>query len=234
MSLIRADLHSHTIFSYDSMVQPDDYVRRCVRCGLSCVAVTEHNNIDGARYLREIAPFTVIIAEEIMTTEGEIIGLFLDKAVPSGLSPEETARRIKDQGGLVDIPHPFDRFRHGLGEAAMLRILPQIDIIEAFNARIRLARDNDRALRFAREHDIAIGAGTDAHSPWELCHTYVEMPSFDTPEQFLSALREGRIVGRRAPRYVLAFSAAEKLRRKLGLRRRLPSPPGQGRPQVRA
>jgi predicted metal-dependent phosphoesterase TrpH len=223
MTLLRADFHTHTIFSFDSMVDPQEYIRRCVNAGVNCVAVTEHNNIDGALYLREIAPFKVIVAEEIRTREGEIIGFFLEEEVPAGLSPEETVERIKSQGGLVGTPHPFDPFRQGLGEAALRRIAKDIDVIEAFNARIHLARHNERAAAFAREHDLAVSAGTDAHSPWELGRAYIEMPDFDTPQQFLSSLREGRLVGRTASRLVHAFSTAEKLRRRLGLRRKLPS-----------
>lgn len=218
MTLIRADLHTHTIFSPDSMIGPEDYVRRCVAAGIGCVAVTEHDNIDGALYLRAIAPFQVIVAEEVRTTEGEIIGLFLRERVPPKLSPEETVARIREQGGLVVIPHPYDRFRDGLGEAAMLRILPSIDAIEALNGRIRLSRDNGRALAFAEAHGLPVTAGTDAHSPWELGRTYVEMPEFETPRQFMASLRAGRLAGKRAPRWVYAFSTIEKLRRKAGLR----------------
>src|SRR5438128_2189217 len=138
MGLLRADFHTHTIFSFDSMVDPKEYVRRCVAAGVTCVAVTEHNNIEGALYLREIAPFKVIVAEEIRTREGEIIGFFLNGEVPPGLSPEETAERIKSQGGLVGAPHAFDPRRQGLGQAALDRIAKDLDVIEAFNARIHV------------------------------------------------------------------------------------------------
>lgn len=220
--MLRGDFHTHTIFSFDSMVDPQEYVRRCVAAGITCVAVTEHNNIDGALYLREIAPFKVIVAEEIRTREGEIIGFFLEEEVPPGLSPEETVERIKSQGGLVGAPHAFDPLRSGLGDAALRRIAKDVDIIEAFNARIHVSRHNERAAAFAREFELAVTAGTDAHSPWELGRAYIEMPDFETPQQFLSSLREGRLVGRTASRVVHAFSTAEKVRRKLGLRRKLP------------
>lgn len=227
MTLLHADLHAHTTFSFDAITAPEELVRRCVRAGVSCVAVTDHNTIDGALHLREVAPFTVIIAEEVRTSEGEIIGLFLERPIPAGLSPEETVARIREQGGLVSVPHPFDRFRQGVGERVLRRILPQVDIVEAFNGRIRLSRDNERARRFAEEHGIAMGAGSDAHSPWELGRVYVEMPPFDTPQQFLAALRQGRIVGRRAPRWVYAVSTGEKLRRRLGFGPRRPPAPGR-------
>ncbi len=209
------------------MTSPEAFVRRCVRAGITCVAVTEHDNIDGALHMKQIAPFKVIVAEEVRAREGEIIGLFLSEPVPPGLSAGETVARIKEQGGLVCAPHPFDRFRQGLGEETLTRILPQLDVVEAFNGRIRLGRDNDRARRFAEEHGLPLSAGSDAHSPWELGRVYVEMPDFETPQQFIESLRQGRIVGRRAPRYVYAFSTAEKLRRKLGFGRKRPPAPGR-------
>ncbi len=219
MTLIRADLHTHTSFSTDATTSPDEYVRRCLRAGITCVAVTDHDGIDGALHLREIAPFKVIVAEEIRTDSGEIIGLFLNEPVPRGLSPEETIALVKGQGGLVCTPHPFDRFRQGVGPSVLARILAGVDAVEVFNARIRLPRDNDRARRFAVEHALPMTAGTDAHTPGELGRSYVEMPDFDTPQQFLESLRLGTIVGKRAPRYVYAFSTMEKLRRRLGMSR---------------
>ena len=101
----------HTHFSPDSEVAPEKLVERCIKVGLNCIAVTDHNTTDGAFRVREIAPFMVIIGEEVGTSEGEVTGLFLEETIPRGLPPAETARRIKEQGGLVSLPHPFDRFR---------------------------------------------------------------------------------------------------------------------------
>ena len=109
--LIKADFHMHTHFSPDSETPPEKLVARCVEVGLSCIAVTDHNTIEGALEVERIAPFMVIVGEEVASSDGEITGLFLKEPVPKGLSPQETARRIKDQGGLVSLPHPFDRFR---------------------------------------------------------------------------------------------------------------------------
>ncbi|HWO93861.1 MAG TPA: PHP domain-containing protein [Dehalococcoidia bacterium] len=225
MTSIRFDLHTHTIFSPDSAITPDEFVRRCVAAGLDCVAVTEHDTIDGALYVRDIAPFRVVIGEEVRSREGEIIGLFLRETVPPGLSAEETVMRIREQGGVVAIPHPFDRFRDGLGEDAMLRILPEIDVIEVFNGRIRLARDNEHAERFARQYGITMAGGSDAHSASEVGRTYVVMPDFETPAEFLDSLCSATIVGRRAPRWVYAMSSFEKLRRRAGWGRTLPERP---------
>ncbi|HEY8820166.1 MAG TPA: PHP domain-containing protein, partial [Dehalococcoidia bacterium] len=109
MGMIRADLHSHTHFSRDGLTTPDQYVQRSVEHGITCAAVSDHNNIDGAIAVRRLAPFKVIISEEIRSTEGEIIGYFLHDPVPKRLTPEETVRAIREQGGIVGVPHPFDR-----------------------------------------------------------------------------------------------------------------------------
>jgi hypothetical protein len=217
--LLKADLHTHTYFSPDTLTSPKKYVQTCLKRRINCVAVNDHNDIGGALAVQKLASLRVIIGEEVKSSEGEIIGLFLQEEVPGGLSPEETVRRIKEQGGLVCIPHPFDRFRgERLAEAALRRILPQVDIIEALNARTTLRVDNQRAVRFAQEHDLAMSAGSDAHSAWELGQACVEMPDFEGPREFLQALRQGRIVGRLSHPLVHLWSRCALLRRRLGWR----------------
>src|SRR5581483_9465055 len=130
---IKADLHSHTYYSFDGLTSPGRFVTASLMAGLGCVAVTEHNNIKGALVLKRMAPFKIIIGEEIRTREGEIIGLFLEDDIPPGLSAAETITRIKAQGGVVSVPHPFDHFRSGLGEATLLRLLDRVGVIESFN-----------------------------------------------------------------------------------------------------
>ena len=214
--MLKADLHTHTYFSPDGLTSPEKYVQTCLKRRINCVAVTDHNAIGGALAVQKLASFKVIIGEEVESAEGEIIGLFLQEKVPAGLSAEETVQRIKEQGGLVCIPHPFDRFRgEHLAEAALMRILPQVDIIEALNARTTLRRDNDHAARFAQEHDLAMSAGSDAHSTRELGRACVEMPEFEGPREFLAALREGRIVGRLSSPLVHLCSRWAWLRRRL-------------------
>jgi len=214
--LIRADLHGHTFYSPDAVTAPQDYVAACLRRGINCVAITDHNTIRGALAVQKLAPFTVIIGEEVRTREGEVIGLFLVEEVPGGLSPEETVRRIKEQGGLVVIPHPFDR--RALRPQALQRILPQVDVIEAFNARVLRSSENEQALAFARERGLATCAGSDAHSPGEVGNAYVEMEEFQGPREFLQALREGRIVGRLATPLVHLISTWARFQRYMGWR----------------
>ena len=126
---MRIDLHTHTEYSSDSELPLEDAVRGWQRAGIDCVAVTDHNTIAGGLALREWAPLRVIVASEVRTCEGEIIGLFLQEEIARGQTPEETIRHIRDQQGLVMIPHPFDRFRRSrLTEEALMRILPQVDI----------------------------------------------------------------------------------------------------------
>ena len=146
------------------------------------------------------------------------MGLFLTEEVPPRLSPEETVARIKAQGGLVGIPHPFDRQRGALKEAAILGLLPQIDFVEAFNGRIVFASSNQRALHLTQEHGLAPSAGSDAHSPWEVGRAYVEIGEFDGPPSFLEKLREGRIVGSLSSPLVHLWSRWAWLRHKLGWR----------------
>jgi predicted metal-dependent phosphoesterase TrpH len=219
--MLKADLHIHTNHSPDSIITPEKLVERCLERGINCVAVAEHNNIDGALAVQRIAPFKVIVAEEVKTSEGEIIGLFLKEHVPPGLSPEETVRRIKEQDSLVCLPHPFDRLRREpLRKGARERILQEIDVIEAFNSRTTFAADNAHARRLAQELDLPMSAGSDAHSPGEIGNAYVEMPDFETPQQFLEALRQGKIVGRRSVSLVHLISSWAKLRRRISRRTR--------------
>jgi hypothetical protein len=216
--LIRADLHSHTHFSKDGLTTPEEFVRRNIACGIDCIAVSDHNNIEGARAVERIAPFRVIISEEIRSTEGEIIGYFLEDPVPRDLTPEDTVRAIKEQRGLVGVPHPFDRTRSSpLKTPALMRILSDVQILETYNARNPLQADNRRAAEFATTHALIPSAGTDAHWGPEVGHTWVEMPNFADRDDFLDALRAGQIHGHAASPLVHLMSTLAKIRWRLGL-----------------
>lgn len=216
--MIRVDLHCHTRYSWDSAMPPDVLVDRCIRRGITCLAVTDHNNIDGALAVHKLAPFKIIIGEEIKTAEGEIIGLFLREPVPRGLSPEETLERIHAQGGIASVPHPFDRFRGSvIKEVALKRVAQQVDIIEAFNCRTTLLRDSEKAKAFGRKIDAPLGTGSDSHTSIEVGGSYVEMEDFDlrSPQEFLARLREGQIYGERANPLVHVPTMLVKLIRRL-------------------
>ena len=208
----------HTSFSPDSNLSPERLVVRCSQVGLNCIAVTDHDTIQGGLAAQRVADFTVIVGEEVRSSGGEITGLFLTETVPRGLSPKETVTRIKGQGGLVSIPHPFDRFRRGaIGRRALDEIVSYIDIVEVFNARNNLAADDRKALDFAQRHGLLASGVSDAHTTFELGRTYVEMPEFDgTPEGFKQALAGGTIVGRRMSPLIHVVTTFTKLKKRLG------------------
>ena len=196
----KADFHIHTSYSPDSFMSPRALVEAAVRSGMSCLAITDHNTIRGALEVQSIAPFYVIIGEEISSADGEIIGLFLKEEIPRGLSARETIGEIKKQEGIVQIPHPFDRFRNKrIQRKALESVLPEVDIVEAFNARTTLRRDILKSTEFVQnnrnEFNIIPTAVTDSHTAYEIGRTWVELPMFTGREDFLEALSHGRLVG---------------------------------------
>jgi predicted metal-dependent phosphoesterase TrpH len=168
--------------------------------GLGAIAVTDHNAFGGALEALELTRgrrLTVIPGEEVKTDgQGEVIGLFLSEEIPRGLSFEETIAAIRAQGGLVYLPHPFDR-RHAIPDPATLhRHLADIDVFEVYNARLLFETYNDEALRFARKYNLTMGAGSDAHVLPGLGTGVVRMRSFRTPEEFLISLRTAQVLRR--------------------------------------
>jgi hypothetical protein len=191
-------------------------INRCLKVGINCIAIADHGTAEGALKAQSLAPFPVIVAEEILTPHGEIMGMFLKDTIPSGLSVEQTISRIRAQGGLVCIPHPFDTLR---GSALDVRVLEelaeQIDIIEVFNSRSPFPSDSTKALTFAQKHGIPGSAGSDAHTLHEIGNAYVEMPEFNGKDDFLQALAKGKIFGHRTSPLVHFASAWARLRKKL-------------------
>jgi len=172
----------------------EDIISRCLETGINCIAIADHGTIEGALKMQNLAPFPVIVAEEILTPHGEIMGMFLKEGIPSGLSVEQVMSRIKAQGALVSLPHPFDPFRGlRLDSKRLKELAEQLDIIEVFNARSLLRRDSAKARAFAKKYDIPETAGSDAHTLNEIGNTYVEMPEFNGKDDFLQALRKGTI-----------------------------------------
>lgn len=191
-------------------------VKTCLRRGISCIALTDHDSLAAVQDLQRVAPFTVIAGEEIKTSRGEIIGLFLTNEIPRGMDPRATAEEIRRQGGVVYVPHPFDRFRRSrLSAPALASILDLVDVIETYNSRITLLRDVVAAERFALEHGKLRGAGSDAHVWWELGQSYVEMPEFENGrEGFLGSLAQGRVHGKLSWPMVHIASSIARLRKR--------------------
>lgn len=211
--MLKADLHIHTKYSMDCNTPLEKIISRCLELGISCIAIADHGTAEGALEMQAMAPFRVIVAEEILTTHGEIMGMFLKETIPSGLSVEETLSRIKAQGGLVNIPHPFETIRgSALNSDVIETIAGQIDIVEVFNSRSPFAANSAKARVFAEKHGIARGAGSDAHTLREIGHAYVEMPEFNGKDEFRHALAQGRIHGRRSSLTLRLFSSWAKIK----------------------
>ena len=213
--MLKADLHVHTTYSVDCTTPLEQIIKRCLKIGINCLAIADHGTIAGALKLKEMAPFPVIVAEEILTPFGEIMGLFLNEAIPGKLSAEETIARIRIQDGLVCIPHPYDRLRFSaLEDKTLETIMPQVDIIEVFNARSLSPHASDKARQLAHKYGKFASAGSDAHTASELGHAYVEMPEFNGKDQFLASLTQGRICGHKSNPSVHLASTWAKLKKR--------------------
>lgn len=218
--MLKADLHIHTEYSIDCQTPLDNIIKRCQELGINCIAIADHGTTEGALKMQEIAPFKVIVAEEILTTEGEIMGMFLKETIPSGITPREAVKRIREQGGLVNIPHPFETIRGSALKAPITdEIAGEIDLIEVLNSRSPFTANSDKARAFAEKHGIPGSAGSDAHSIYEIGNAYVRMPDFNDKDEFLRALAQGEIHGRRSGMFVHAFSLWARVKAAL-LRRR--------------
>ena len=163
-------------------------------------------------------PERIIVGEEIKTTHGELLALFLRDSIPAGLSPVETIERVRQQEAVVGASHPLDELRReAMGYEELIKVLDQLDFIEVFNARCLFRKYNRAARRLAVERGLLMTAGSDAHSAWELGRGITVMPPFDSPASFLESLKAARIEGRAAPSWVHFLSRYAKITRALGL-----------------
>lgn len=216
------DLHCHTRASFDSLADPAAVVRAAHARGLTHIAITDHDRIDGALRARDEAPagLTVIVGEEIKTTDGDLIAVFLEKAIPPGLSAADTIAAVRAQGGLVGVPHPFDSLRGSVGRAAdrqeglgaLEALVHLVDWIEAYNARVLGGSGNEQASAFAREHGLPGVSVSDAHSTLEVGVAYTALtgdPS--TAAGLRAALSSAEIVAGRATYFARLMTPVAKL-----------------------
>ena len=215
-------MHTHSEYSPDSRTPLAAQAAALKAAKIDVVCATDHNTIEGALRLREIADgVRVIVGEEISSRDGEIIGLFLEKVVPRDLSGEETIARIHDQGGIVSVPHPFSRNRlYHLRRDALERLWPQIDCIEIFNAREAFAADNKRAEVFAKERHIPGAVGSDAHRVSEIGRAWIEIADFEGRDGFMASLRDGQVHGRLTGSAIHLATRYDVFRKWLGRRTR--------------
>jgi glycosyltransferase involved in cell wall biosynthesis len=196
---IHVDLHMHTDHSHDCATPVDKLLETAKDRGLGAIAVTDHNEISGALEARERANgIKVIVAEEVKTADqGEVIGLFIEEKIPRGMTLDETIAEIRRQGGLVYVPHPFDRMHSVPDYEHLLGVVSDIDAIEVFNPRVAFSAFNEEAARFAAKYRIAAGAGSDSHVVQGLGSVKIRMRDFDGPEEFLESLRDADIIRKR-------------------------------------
>jgi predicted metal-dependent phosphoesterase TrpH len=216
------DLHCHSSSSFDSLSKPADLVRNAARFGLTHLAITDHERIDGAQRARDLAPsdVAVIVGEEVRTTGGDLLGLFLERRVAPGMSAHETAAAIHEQGGLVGLPHPFDRFRASGGEVGALA--DAVDFVEVHNARA-VGRANERAALYAKEHGLPGVASSDAHSLMEVGVAYTVLPrGFSTAAELLALLGDVEMVMGRGSYLVRAWTPIAKIVQRLRGNARVP------------
>ena len=239
--LIEVDLHMHTDHSHDCATPVEVLLETARDRGLGAIAITDHNEVSGALEARRIAEATgeikVIVAEEVKTAEqGEVIGLFLEEKIPKGMTMAETIAAIREQGGLVYVPHPFDRFHSVPDYEHLLDIVEEVDILEVFNPRVALTAFNEEAERFARKYRIVPGAGSDSHVAQGLGSVRVRIHDFDGPQEFLEAMRDADIVRKHKNLvYVQALKLLQTTGRPKAPKRRVPNPkPARGgRPRRR-
>ncbi|HZU72885.1 MAG TPA: PHP domain-containing protein [Acidimicrobiales bacterium] len=194
---VRVDMHTHTMWSGDATTTPEELSTAVAEAGIDVLCITDHNTIKGAVALRDRLPCRVVVGQEVRTAAGELIGLFLTERLPHGVKAPEAAARIRDQGGLVYVPHPYDPMRHCLKEEALDELLEAglVDVVEVFNAKTSLEHLNRRAAEAAERYGLPGGAGSDAHVPSAFGAAYVEMPDFTDRAGFLDSVRAGTVVG---------------------------------------
>ena len=212
--LARAEFHCHTVYSPDSLVELNALLKACDERGIDKIAITDHGSMQGALKAHQMAPGRVIVAEEIATSEGELLGYFMTEEIPQGLPAVEVVRRLHDQGAFISLAHPFDPHRSCWTEKTLDQIIPFVDGLEVFNARCRREEYNQVAYEVALENGKALMAGSDAHALSELGRASMTMPWFDDAAGLRAAVREASISGELSGLYVYMVSTFARVAKK--------------------
>lgn len=217
--LLNAEFHAHTHYSKDCLLSPARLIEVCRRRGIDRVAITDHNSLGGAQEGATLAPDMVIMGEEIMTTQGELMGYFVSEMIPPGLTPEATIERLRAQGAFISVSHPFDPSRPGSwSDKDLRRILPLVDALEVYNSRTWWQAPNERAAALAAEAGLLRTAGSDAHHAVEVGRTLMRLPHFDDAGSLRRALTAAEILARPSSPAVHLFSRYATLRKMVGWR----------------
>ena len=215
-STLRLDLHNHTLGSWDCLTDPEALLAGALARGVDRMAITDHNRLDVALEMHRRHPERIIPGEEVKTREGiDLIGLFIGTEIPKGTPAKEVCRRVRDEGGILYLPHPYARGKGGGGRYAE-ELAPLVDVVEVFNARLHPSGLNGAAETLAESHGKLRGAGSDAHTLREVGGAWVEVPGHENrPEDLRRALADGRVEGRTAPLWIHLASTWAKVRRRL-------------------
>lgn len=211
---MKIDFHTHTSVSNDSSTPPEALIRAARRRGLDRIVVTDHNSITGALAAQKLDPELVIVGEEILTTGGELLAVFVTKEIPRGLSPRDAVVRLQEQGAFISVSHPFDAWRAWKLDE-LLEIIPLVDAIETFNARCASSAANTKAQELAQKYQLPGTAGSDAHAAFEVGAVHLELPAFRDADELRAAIREARVVGALSPFWVHFASRFAHLRKKV-------------------
>lgn len=210
--LILAEFHSHSNYSPDSLAKIEDMIATCRAKGIGKLAITDHGRMAGALRAHEIAPEMIIVSEEILTSEGEILGYFMTEEIPDYLPPLEVVKMLRDQGAFISIAHPFDPWRGSTWKLETLeQLVPYLDGVEAFNARCLDPSFNEQAGEFAQEHGLAWMVGSDAHSLPELGRSVLKLPDFNSAEELRQAVRSATFEGELSGKVVRLRSTIAKV-----------------------
>lgn len=209
---ILAEFHCHSNYSPDSRVRIEAIIRVCREKDIGKIAITDHGRMAGALNAHQMAPDLVVVGEEILTTEGEILGYFMNEEIPDYLPPLDVVKRLQDQGAFISVAHPFDPWRGSRWKRGTLeKLVPFLDGVEAFNARCFDPKFNEQAGSFANEHGLAWMVGSDAHSISEIGQAVLQLPDFNSAEELRQSLKTATFSGELSGKIVRLHSTIAKL-----------------------